>query len=167
MDNTVTQPPNTIAKPVKDFDLATDAITEHIEYVPFDRDLVIDVIKALESGSYKQTNNYLHTLDGYCCLGVMCDRVDASLWQREGLRLFVYKTLDDAQEVATVLPQSIYSRLAIDANGGRLDGRQWTLPSGLEFSTLAGVNDNGAGFDEIANLMRDYYGVTAEDLPLG
>lgn len=30
-------------------------------------------IAALRSNEYKQTQGYLHTHDGYCCLGVLCD----------------------------------------------------------------------------------------------
>jgi hypothetical protein len=30
-------------------------------------------IDALRSNEYKQTQGYLHTSDGYCCLGVLCD----------------------------------------------------------------------------------------------
>lgn len=30
-------------------------------------------LKALRSGEYKQTIRFLHTKEGFCCLGVLCD----------------------------------------------------------------------------------------------
>lgn len=30
-------------------------------------------LKALRSGEYKQTTNYLKNSDAYCCLGILCD----------------------------------------------------------------------------------------------
>ena len=30
-------------------------------------------LQALRSGEYPQTKSYLHTDEGFCCLGVMCD----------------------------------------------------------------------------------------------
>lgn len=37
-------------------------------------------IKALRSGKYIQTSNYLRVNDGYCCLGVLCDVLDPKRW---------------------------------------------------------------------------------------
>ena len=43
------------------------------------------LIPALRSGDYQQTNGRLRDQFGFCCLGVICDLVDATKWERRGL----------------------------------------------------------------------------------
>lgn len=37
------------------------------------KDIATKWTAALRSGQYKQTTEYLHKDDGFCCLGVLCD----------------------------------------------------------------------------------------------
>lgn len=44
------------------------------------RTLVKDWLAALRSGNYKQITGFLHTEDGFCPFGVLCDVVDSEAW---------------------------------------------------------------------------------------
>ena len=84
-------------------------------------------IKALESGRYKQTQENLE-LDGrYCCLGVLCKtmRIDPR----------IVKSSFDFE----LLSESFLEKVGLTEE---------------EQSKLAGMNDNGKSFREIAAYIR-------------
>ena len=84
-------------------------------------------IKALESGRYKQTQGNLE-LDGrYCCLGVLCKtmRIDPQTAKSS----FEYE----------LLSESFLEKVGLTEE---------------EQSKLAGMNDNGKSFREIAAYIR-------------
>ena len=84
-------------------------------------------IKALESGRYKQTQENLE-LDGrYCCLGVLCKtmRIDPQTAKSS----FDYE----------LLSESVLEKVGLTKT---------------EQGTLAGMNDNGKSFREIAAYIR-------------
>lgn len=110
-------------------------------------------LEALRSGKYKQGRGKLRQavdVEGgaeYCCLGVLCD-----LAAKEGVGDWVDGSLfRDAVEIqAGVLPPGVqaWARTAYgnpvvpDRTGG--------------CTTLAAVNDQGATFEEIADLIEKY-----------
>jgi hypothetical protein len=55
-------------------------------------------LAALRGGSYKQTSGYLHTSEGFCCLGVACD-LTGTKWDDFGVAIDItpvktrYKTV--------------------------------------------------------------------------
>lgn len=40
-------------------------------------------VAALRSGDYAQVRGYLHTPEGFCCLGVACDLIDPDGWDEQ------------------------------------------------------------------------------------
>lgn len=41
-------------------------------------------VEALRSGKYRRGNSYLRSDAGWTCLGVLCDVLDSSKWERHG-----------------------------------------------------------------------------------
>lgn len=102
-------------------------------------------VKALESGRYKQgIDGYLWTADDeMCCLGVFC-RI---MRLRREDELF-YGSDDDVSIRNPLHP--------ITAHNGRLPV-YIRAPNARKFYSLAGLNDNGATFSQIAKIIRRYY----------
>jgi len=86
---------------------------------------------ALTSRKYKQTKGSLRDNDGYCCLGVLCDIVDNSKWD--------YTQFDNSTSFA---PDDIFCSLK--------------LPEEVTQEKLAGMNDEGKKFYQIARFLRKY-----------
>lgn len=98
-----------------------------------DTELKTKWLEALRSGKYKQGKHLLRSVhDQFCCLGVLCDVIDPTLWTRDGERRYSY------DGYAAVLPTSI-ERLA--KIGRRTD-------------TLIAMNDSGKPFTEIADYIE-------------
>ncbi len=117
-------------------------------------------VQALRSGDYEQTQGALcRTRDsgpggnltprqaGYCCLGVACD-----VYQKNegGLRLGTDDDLDDGYQTFDgeegVLPDIVADWLGI-THAGDLENNDRT--------SLVDMNDEGATFSEIADLIDD------------
>jgi hypothetical protein len=118
-------------------------------------------VRALRSGKYKQASGQLKTEDGFCCLGVLCDVYDPSNW-------IVADDLDlgeDNQEwhykismrggytsiMKDVLPEEI-------ADAAGLSRQNPEVPYGIDggMSSLAVINDSGASFAQIADLIETH-----------
>ncbi len=68
-----------------------------------------DLVKALESGEYKQCYNRLRVGDCYCVMGVACDLYDSSRWiDRCGTKFYSYKQDDDEYPEAYVANCPMY-----------------------------------------------------------
>lgn len=105
-------------------------------------------VATLRSDKYKQAKAYLRTGDDrFCCLGVACDlAVDAGVLE-EGKRLANFYRYSDGDKVRMgVLPDSVQQWLGLATNDGEY------LSEGKK-SQLVAVNDAGASFDEIANII--------------
>lgn len=92
-------------------------------------------LKALRSDEYEQGTTFLRSIDGsrFCCLGVLCDIIDSSLW-REQYGTYLY---DGA---LCILPETLRCGVKIDPN---------------EQKTLTRMNDGGASFTEIADYIEE------------
>lgn len=113
-------------------------------------------VEALRSGEYAQTRaGALRDSTGYCCLGVACD-----LYAKEH---------DDLKEIPfnSLFPGGYYSYAFVDSDGFQHVAflpevvRQWLglrTASGKFFydgvKDLAPMNDDGADFNEIANIIE-------------
>ena len=102
-------------------------------------------LEALRSGEYRQTRGYLHTANGFCCLGVGCqlfkpDDIEAVEAEGYGVQTFKYDQNIAAGPNFVVEALGLYGDL-----GNRNDG---IGPS------LAGLNDDGIPFDEIADVIE-------------
>lgn len=111
-------------------------------------------VEALRSGEYQQCKRALHTNEGYCCLGVLCDLYarETGKGRWESLELSSMKkfcTESNPYELE-LLPTAVQSWAGVNSNPSvkenELDG--WN-------TTLTSLNDSGRSFAEIANLIEE------------
>lgn len=105
-------------------------------------------VAALRSGDYEQCRSVLHVKDdGYCCLGVACDLYCKEV---EDISQDPANGHDDSVFYADqreFLPNVVMLWLGLNNSSGR-----WNDNNGA--ASLAAVNDEGAGFNEIANIIE-------------
>ena len=107
-----------------------------------------DWIKALRSGDYKQTKGRLRRGDSFCCLGVACEISGRGVWQqrtRNGSLTYIYIFDNEAlpREVANYYGiRDVYATFWI----GTVDRKN---------NSLSNLNDKGATFDEIADIIEE------------
>ena len=108
-------------------------------------------VEALKSGEYKQGTEYLCADGQYCCLGVLCDlyvkNVDEDLpivekFKGESEVMITYYNHD-----SEVLPDVVQEWAGMATDTGKY------LSDTLCESSLAIDNDNGATFEELADVI--------------
>lgn len=117
-------------------------------------------VEALRSGNYKQTRGRLHAGGGYCCLGVLCEILyGPTAWGNPTHHGFgrsdVYELIITGDRV---LPPSA----AADAVGLTHIAGVFNpsadfadkFPKAGEAFSLAALNDHGASFNEIADIIE-------------
>lgn len=117
-----------------------------------------ELVRRLRSGEYVQGNGHLKKDDTYCCLGVACEMaVEAGVTQRfTTYRPGVagYGPNGSATSIAA-LPPAVREWLGFSSGyGTTVIGR----PDQDEFDSpyeLAGLNDNGMPFDQIADVIEN------------
>lgn len=113
-------------------------------------------VEALKSGEYKQIRDFLHTKEGYCCLGVACEifkdvcnlnkeENSYGIWSYNGNDCF--------------LPKEVVNLLELNNEEGRFreslkmkrsnNHRYYTVYS------LSEMNDDGFSFNEIAKFIEE------------
>lgn len=97
---------------------------------------------ALESGEYKQGDEWLCHEGKYCCLGVACEifETEASLLRSSGATAVAW----DGQ--AGLAPSSLVEFLGLYSDSGMH----------IVHGSLASLNDEGTPFAEIARLLREH-----------
>lgn len=118
-------------------------------------------VEALLSGEYKQGAHYLHVGDRYCCLGVL-----ANVAVKQGLDIQVraectspfghakdetYVLYDDDGQV---LGENIMQWAGLHFNNPEIKAER--LMAKNNDNSLAGLNDSGFTFEEIAHLIDEY-----------
>lgn len=104
------------------------------------KDVKTSWLYALRSGKYTQARSALkksigHEDDvGYCCLGVLCDISQKGKWKKD--RQGTYYWYDD---ISGVLPKSV---------------KEWSGVILERERDLAGMNDGGSSFEEIADWVE-------------
>lgn len=109
-------------------------------------------LDALRSGKYSQAQERLHTEEGFCCLGVLCEvyikehGLDRSLMWEPGTgidedELFIFGS-------STYLPTEVTNWAKVPRTG------QIRTPE--KMIDLADLNDGGTTFQEIADLIEEY-----------
>ena len=96
-------------------------------------------LTALRSGDYQQGQGYLRQGDHYCCLGVLCDLYGKAVgpeWEG-GLQ----KDIRSICGHETTLPLKVQEWAGIPGKPNPLD--------------LAAMNDSGATFEELANIIEE------------
>jgi hypothetical protein len=137
-------------------------------------------IAALRSGNFTQGRRLLKTekelpdknkILMHCCLGVLCDVLGPDRQKELGVGIFapdyanvttgykawMFEGLDpDALTKAykVSLPQQIVNSLRLETSSGIEIGIIWGMSKEESCMTLAGLNDDGVRFDEIANILE-------------
>ena len=106
-------------------------------------------IEALRSGKYKQTRDFLRRGDAYCCLGVYCDISGMGSW--------IMSDVDGCGRYldgVSSLPRKLRLQLKTNSRTGMLPflGRDKT-----DIIDLAGLNDDGMPFSQIADLIEHFW----------
>lgn len=106
-------------------------------------------VEALESGKFKQSESFLRTTSGYCCLGVACavfeDKAELVLETETGTGVHVWSY--DGKD--TLAPKYVIDALDLYGSGGEPDK---SVSESLE--DLTQLNDMGRPFKEIAEVIR-------------
>ena len=120
-------------------------------------------VEALRSGEYAQYLGYLHTNDGFCCLGVACDISGLGEWYKLWDQSYIirYKISPDNQSY-TKLPIEVRNWLGLNSVDGifsfeglHADFKPWIQHIHSDFPTsLSSLNDRGVTFDQIATLIE-------------
>jgi hypothetical protein len=116
-------------------------------------------VEALRSGKYKQIFSRLHTNTGFCCLGVLCDIVKDEVrghWEEyptdaavSGTRKFVVPHA----KVEEICPLPITVR---NYTGMKSAFGTFIADTAGNIKSLAGLNDQGASFEEIADIIEKH-----------
>jgi hypothetical protein len=114
---------------------------------------------ALRSGRYLQTRSFfLNDSSGYCCLGVLCDMSKLGTWKDyssvNASPVLSYVT--DENGSCKMLPEDVKVWAGMRSSNGDLEGTEQVLPPGImiPWLSLAGANDQGADFNDIADLIE-------------
>lgn len=105
------------------------------------REIKNEWVKRLRSGEYDQIGSSLHTKDGFCCLGVLCEiAVDNEVIKPPEFTGAEYRYVKST----SYLPLKVQKWAGIRQRGTYDKNK----------SNLAQDNDNGCTFDEIANIIE-------------
>lgn len=128
-------------------------------------------LQALESGKYNQTQNYLKTSEGHCCLGVACEV--AGLHEElvpnepgdhpqnpvpDQVTQFVFDKRTYSSAHTQKLPDGFLIELGLKSDIGAVSfthGNEIEI-GGERHDTLTGANDGGASFQDIAIALRKH-----------
>ena len=105
--------------------------------------------KALRSGTYEQTPGSLHTIDGFCCLGVRCDlsrKEGNGEWDTYDGEAFVF--VEGSKREWDLLPPSVQQWANLASACPIVN-----LEEGIK--ALSELNDAGATFEQIATLIEE------------
>lgn len=121
-------------------------------------------IYRLRSGTIPQTSDVLGSVNGErCCLGVLCDiAVEAGIIEirnedhNHQYGDYIYGI--DGDESQTSLPEKVQQWAGIDSGEGDVSVRVENL-SGTYYkqTSLAVLNDCGSTFEEIADIIEEYF----------
>ena len=104
-------------------------------------------IAALRSGKFQQGQKALREGDGLCCLGVICELLVESgdltrQLARDGVQHYSYGLAGD--DYFDRVTSYLHDR----------DSERFNLPPAIQHA-LAALNDSGATFEEIANIIEE------------
>ena len=109
-----------------------------------------ELVKALRSGRYRQARLALHYEDGFCCLGVACDISGLGEWRAGFPSRDQAYVVDERGSSETRLPEAVMRYYGFSGP----EGGRFTEYSGGHRVTLSGLNDAGASFDKIADVIE-------------
>jgi hypothetical protein len=123
-------------------------------------------VTELRSGNYQQTNGYLRRNgehEGYCCLGVLCElAVQANVIPvaeldtvlvRDG-NVYNYGRTDDDPGSVAYLPRQVRVWAELGQDDPLIQLPE-AIRDGGDKESLAGLNDSGFTFDQIADMVEN------------
>lgn len=115
------------------------------------------LVTALESGTYPQIPNFLHTEQGYCVLGVACDvhhqATPTQPYWTHPYGTYVYYYMDNSVRP----PTDVHHHFALHTDDGQILKYHLPKTSPLRnHDNLMEANDAGVTFPEIAQAMRKH-----------
>lgn len=131
---------------------------------PCNRENMLKLVAALESGKYHQGNEKLRPSQRkYCCLGVACDISGLGKWDDKGLEggYFYVINSDDPLEAEMAdyyLPEAVQEWLGVTDNNPAVSERVAQDGNSIGLS-LGELNDSDTryGFPEIAAVLRKVF----------
>lgn len=120
-------------------------------------------IDALRSGNYEQGSEKLRTVNGYCCLGVLCDiyaQENNTQWKFRGNEETNFQTMDYYWyflDEIEFLPESVMNWAGLGTHNPSV--RVYCEDSDDEDQRyyndeIANVNDSGYSFSQIADIIQ-------------
>lgn len=101
-------------------------------------------VEALRSGKYKQCQGQLCDGTGYCCLGVLIDVATPGSW------------IVDYDSLSKGIENGIYGNTEDFMPEPKLfDAMLGVANEVINYERLAGMNDNGSNFSEIADYIEE------------
>ena len=98
-------------------------------------------IAALRSGDYRQATGSLRLNDSFCCLGVACDISGLGTWIDHD----TFRVSGRGDMALGCLPPAVAQWLGLHSATGEFNDAE----------SLAHYNDDGASFEEIAQMIED------------
>lgn len=102
-------------------------------------------VKRLRSGKYTQSESFLRTTEGYCCLGVLCDiyeeEQESTKWKEYGGEYYLHGEFE-------TLPDEVQKWAELDSESPKVN-----MPNGNK-KVLALLNDSGVPFSAIADYIE-------------
>ncbi len=111
-------------------------------------------VAALRSRKYQQTKSVLKTMSGFCCLGVLCEIAPPELGMFDSSFNYI-SARGNARDVA-LLPLSVREWSGLKTTEGCHPDIAAVIPVGA-VGSLAGANDRGASFAEIADFIEKHW----------
>jgi hypothetical protein len=112
----------------------------------------LELVEALRSGKYKQARGALRDRqDCYCVLGVACDLSGVGVWNSDP-KWWYY--LSDKDYVSDRAAREVCAATGLVNQHGTCVRGYYVAYSGNEYRSLAGLNDAGASFEDLATLIE-------------
>lgn len=116
----------------------------------------LEWLAALESGEWKQGTINLCTIQGdrrfYCCLGVRAEQLGLRDQTETGNGCAYFQDGENCE--CTLAPDAVIDDLQLFTSTGGIRGGVEIERCEVRFKSLAGANDNGLTFPEIAAFIR-------------
>jgi len=128
---------------------------------------------ALRSGEYKQGKGALCNVNGFCCLGVLCDLHGLSYKKFSAINTLTYFHKSKSKASIDFLPLDFANELSLNNRGNPTDFLKTYnlgLAPHLTGRSLSELNDEeGVTFEEIADVIEAWHkaGLLSHEMPIG
>lgn len=116
-------------------------------------------VNALRSGNYEQDRERLRSVNGYCCLGVLCDiyaKEHHVEWKFVGIEEKNPQPMDYwfFQGKSEMLPENVIDWAELESENPHVKIYEHEDDEYV-WDTIANVNDTGYTFSEIADIIQN------------